>query len=255
MQLYSKIQGNGEDILLLHGLFGSHENLGVIQRHLVNRGYRVHGIDLRNHGRSFWSDIMDYPTMASDILAYMNEKKLESASLIGHSMGGKVAMQLTLDHPDRICKLVIIDIAPVTYLPSHNNELRGMSALDIENLSTRQEADGQLKRLVPELPIRQFLLKNLRPRNNWGYQWRINLTAITHAYRNILNGIDPSTIPCINPALFLKGEASAYIQTEHHAAIKQFFPHYQLACIPGARHWLHVDAPQAVCQHITHFIE
>ena len=228
-------------VILLHGLFGSLENLGVVARRLA-LGWQVHSVDLRNHGRSPHADSMTYTEMAGDVRAYMDEHGLASAILIGHSMGGKVAMRLALDYPDRVERLVVADIAPVTYEPHHGRILEGMRALDTARLKSRTEADKALAAYVDEPPVRQFLLKNLVKRDQGGFAWRLNIDAIESNYASILAGQE-SDQPYRGPVLFIKGGASDYIQERHRAQVARLFPGAALRVIPGTGHWLHAEKP------------
>src|SRR5690554_5424616 len=148
--LNHRITGEGAPLILLHGLFGALENLGAIARQF-QKERQVHALDLRNHGSSFHTDTMDYPSMAADVLAYMNEQRIDRASLLGHSMGGKVAMQVALQAPERVEKLIVADIAPITYKPRHDAILEGLKQTDLTGVRSRREADTQLAEYV-EMP-------------------------------------------------------------------------------------------------------
>ncbi|MDX1633182.1 MAG: alpha/beta fold hydrolase [Marinobacter sp.] len=246
VELNYRVTGEGEPLILLHGLFGSLENLGGVSQRLQD-GWQIHALDQRNHGRSPHADTMDYPAMAADVLAYMDRQGLGQASLLGHSMGGKVAMELALSHPERVDRLIVADIAPVTYRPRHDNVLAGLDAIDLAALESRQQADEVLRAHVEELPVRQFLLKNLirvgadeDAGNGARFRWRLNLTAIKACYDNLARA--PSAEgPFDGPTLFIKGSESAYIQDKHRDAVARLFPHARLRIIQGAGHWLHAE--------------
>ena len=219
VELNHRVAGEGEPLILLHGLFGSLENLGGISQRLQD-GWQVHALDQRNHGRSPHTDTMDYPAMADDVLAYMNRQGLKRASLLGHSMGGKTAMELALAHPERVDRLIVADIAPVTYQPRHDNVLEGLEAIDLASLESRQQADEILKAHVEMESVRQFLLKNLvrvgadEAGSGARFRWRLNLAAIKACYENLARA--PSAQgPFDGPTLFIKGSESAYIQDKH----------------------------------------
>ncbi|GGE66891.1 acyl-CoA esterase [Streptosporangium jomthongense] len=249
--LNHRITGDGEPLILLHGLFGASENLGAVARQL-QADYQVHALDQRNHGSSFHSDIMDYPTMAGDVLAYMDEQGIGKASLLGHSMGGKVAMQLALQAPERVEKLIVADIAPVTYKARHDAVLEGLKQIDLASVRSRRDADRQLAEFV-EIPwVRQFLLMNLeripqqeQTRGGPVYRWRLNLEAIDACYAN-LAAAPEGDAPYHGPVLFLKGADSAYIQDKHQDEIRRLFPESQLQVIEGTGHWLHAEKTDVV---------
>lgn len=253
--------GEALPVILLHGLFGSLENLGVVARRL-SQTHPVHSLDLRNHGRSPHAPGMTYREMAADVGAYMDRQQLPQAALLGHSMGGKVAMQLALDTPARVAKLIVADIAPVAYAPHHDQVLAGLRALELSALKSRSEADKALQSYVAEAPVRQFLLKNLQKEAAGGFSWRFNLDAIEDQYAEILAGPNvgenagESTGESAEeragvsggqaysgPTLFIKGGESDYIQEEHREQVAQLFPQASLRVIAGAGHWLHAEKP------------
>jgi esterase len=256
VKLNYRINGEGEPLILMHGLFGSLDNLGVIARGLQDN-WQIHGLDLRNHGKSPHADTMTYPEMAADVLAYMDAQGLEKAWVLGHSMGGKVAMQMALDAPDRVAGIIVADISPVTYKPRHDHVLEGLKAVDTAALRSRQDADRALSEFVEEAGVRQFLLKNLVPvpadeRQDSGarYQWRLNLPVIDRSYAE-LSAAPEGKGPYNGPVLFIKGAESAYIQTKHRDTIAGLFPKADLRVIEGTGHWLHAEKPDtfvALCR-------
>jgi esterase len=242
MQLHTRTAGQGAPVVLLHGLFGSHENLGVLARDLA-ADHTVFGMDLRNHGRSPHADAMTLPAMAADVIETMDAHDLDSATLLGHSLGGKIAMEIALTLPARVDGLVIIDIAPVAYERGHDTELNAMLGLDLEALGSRKEADEALASALPNPAIRQFLLKNL-VREGDGFQWRLPLQTIADEYDSIATA--PSGGRFDGPTLFIRGGASDYITTEYEAAIREHFPQARIETIVGAAHWVHVEAADEV---------
>ena len=256
VELHHQISGKGEPLILLHGLFGSLDNLGVVARGLQDN-WQIHALDQRNHGKSSHADTMTYPEMADDVLAYMDAQGLERATILGHSMGGKVAMQLALNAPGRITGIIVADISPVTYRPRHDFVLEGLKAVDTEALKSRQDADRTLSEYVEEAGVRQFLLKNLMPipadeKNDSGarYRWRLNLPVIDRSYVD-LSAAPEGEGPYEGPVLFIKGADSPYIQTKHRDTIMQLFPNAELQSIEGAGHLLHAEKPEdfvALCR-------
>lgn len=257
VELNYRIAGEGKPLVLLHGLFGSLENLGGISQRLQDQ-WQVHALDQRNHGRSPHTDTMDYPAMAEDVLAYLDRQGLERVSLLGHSMGGKTAMELALSHPERVERLVVADIAPVTYQPRHDNVLAGLDAIDPARLDSRQEADRVLQEYVEMAPVRQFLLKNLvragaDEAGAGNFRWRLNLPAIKACYENLAQA--PSAQgPFRGPTLFIKGSESAYIQDKHRDTVARLFPDARLRIIQGTGHWLHAEKPDTFATLCRRFL-
>lgn len=251
--LHHRITGTGQPLVMLHGLFGSQENLGAIGRALAEQ-YQIHGLDLRNHGRSPHTEDHSYALMVEDVVTYLDRMGIERAHFLGHSMGGKTVMQLALDHPQRVERLVVLDIAPVLYEPHHQQIMAGLHSLDLETLGSRNEADQLLAAYVPELPVRQFLLKNLVKTESGRLGWRINLEALTRNYAEIMAG-QHSTQPFPRPALFVKGGDSDYIQAEYWPRIQELFPAAVMRIIPRTGHWLHAEKPEVVAAVIRRFLQ
>jgi esterase len=259
VRLHHRITGEGRPLLLLHGLFGSLENLGGVNQRLQDE-WQVHGLDLRNHGRSPHADTMDYPAMAGDVVAYMDEQGLDRASLLGHSMGGKTAMQVALTYPERVDRLIVADIAPVAYHPRHDAILEGMKNLDLSVVGSRSDADRALKEYVEIPEIRMFLLKNLvrvpeaeKGDNAGSFRWRLNLPVIDACYAKLADA-PAGEGPFAGPVLFLKGAGSAYIQRKHHARIHSLFPEARIEEIAGTDHWLHAEKPDEFARHCREFL-
>lgn len=256
VELNYRITGTGEPLIVLHGLFGSLDNLGGIARRLDD-GWQIHALDLRNHGNSPHTDDMSYPAMAEDVVAYMDAQGLEKASILGHSMGGKVAMQVALAYPERVRSVIAADIAPVGYAPRHDEILDGLNNLDLSAVNSRRDADRQLAEYVDIPGVRQFLLKNLeripedqQTDTEQRFRWRLNLPAIDACYANIAAGPEGSG-PFEGPVLFIKGGDSPYIQRDHEQTIRALFPAAELKVITGTGHWLHAEKPDtfaALCR-------
>jgi len=260
VKLNHRITGEGSPLILLHGLFGSLENLGGVARKLQNE-WQIHALDQRNHGSSPHTDTMDYPSMAEDVVAYMDEQGIDKACLLGHSMGGKVAMQVALQAPERVEKFIVADIAPVSYKPRHDAVLEGLKQIDLTNVRSRRDADVQMARFVEMEATRQFLLMNLEriPKQEQldggpVYRWRLNLEAIEACYANLASAPE-GDVPYKGPVLFLKGADSAYIQEKHRDEILRLFPHAQLSIIEGTGHWLHAEKTDTFVSLCRRFLE
>ncbi|WP_372781063.1 alpha/beta fold hydrolase [Litorivivens sp.] len=253
MQLNYKVSGDGDNVVfLLHGLFGSASNLTQLANAIEGR-FRVYRIDLRNHGESFHFDTMSLSEMADDVRRLADAENVEKLALVGHSLGGKVAMQFALSNPERVSHLVVADIAPVAYKPHHNETLAALRAIDLRALKSRGEADGVLAKVESELGVRQFLLKNLARTDSGSWRWKLNLEAIAHCYDDLCQapegpGFDGET-------LFIKGELSAYIQDKHRGDIFRLFPRAELEVISETGHWLHAEKPEAFNDLVARFLD
>lgn len=251
LQLHSRSTGSGPAIVLLHGLFGSNENLGGLARAFAGE-YRTVGIDLRNHGRSPHGEAMDYATMAGDVAQTMNALEIQRPVVIGHSVGGKVAMELALGYPDGVRGLAVLDIAPIPHARRHDTELRALQRIDLTQIGSRRDADAALQPDIPHPGIRQFLLKNLE-RGQQGLHWRIPLATIAAAYDQLASA-PPSAGPYTGPALFLRGRNSDYVPDTALSEIRRRFPQAQVETIDKVGHWLHVEAEAAVTERIRRFL-
>jgi esterase len=243
---YRQYSERGNPLLILHGLFGSLRNWGWHSKQLAET-HAVYGVDLRNHGESPHCDDLNYPAMADDVRALLATLNIDACYIIGHSMGGKVAMQLALTYPQLIEKLLVVDIAPVAYSSTadgHLNVMAGMHALDFDSLHTRSEAEEQLTDYIEDEATRKFVLTNLVRDDTGNYKWRLNLSAIEKNYDR-LREKPTGGAPFTKPALFVKGALSNYIQAKDESEILQLFPNASVKIIMQAGHWLHADKPQA----------
>lgn len=252
INLAYKTRGEGQPLFLLHGLFGSGENLGGINRRLSG-DYQTYAIDLRGHGRSPHAGSMRYSDMADDVLRVMDKGGLESAFVFGHSMGGKTAMQLALNHGDRVRKLVVGDIAPVQYKRQHNRILDGLQAVVEAVPESRKDAEAILSEYEDEPAILTFLAANWRRDGEAGWGWRLDLDAIVADYENIRDEV--SGIPFDKETLFLRGGLSDYVLAEHRDAILKLFPKATVRTIEGTGHWLHAEKPDMVARTIDKFLK
>ena len=246
MILASRVAGEGSPVLLLHGLFGSARNLGGVARALSAR-HRVLALDMRNHGDSPHDPAMDYDLMAADVQETMDAAGLDTAAVLGHSMGGKVAMRLALAAPGRVSRLVVADIAPVPNPPNFSAFTAAMLAVTPD--LSRPEADAVLAPVVTDAAVRSFLLHNFRP----GEGWRIGLPEIAAALPRI-EGWDAIAGQYGGPALFVTGARSDYVKPEHRPAITRLFPSARFVAIKDAGHWLHAEQPEAFNATVAAFL-
>lgn len=257
MQLNYEQRGSGEPVILIHGLFGDLDNLKSISRHLADN-YTVVNLDVRNHGQSPHTDDMNYADMASDVIAIADAEGFDRFHLLGHSMGGKIAMEIALRYPSRVLSLIVADIAPVAYDARHSTIIEALTSIDTDALQSRQQADKQLAESIDSQGVRQFLLKNLRKdsddngKERW--YWRFNLPALKANYTTLI-GAPTSAGQYTGPTLFIRGAQSDYVTTEHRDAIVQRFPNAQPKTIEGAGHWLHAEKPTAFNQLVSGFLE
>ena len=254
MKLHYKIFGKGEPIIILHGLFGMLDNWRSMARSLEEQ-YQCILADLRNHGKSPHAEEIDYNLMAEDVKEVMDHLRLETVHLWGHSMGGKVAMQLALAYPERIKTLVVIDISPRAYPPHHDNVLDAIGAIHPGEIADRSEAEQILRNhLGADEATIQFLLKNLSRKSSGGFVWKANMPVLVREYDSLMHGIS-SDRSVKKPVLFVRGELSNSVKDEDWPEIQQLFPEARLVTIPGAGHWVHADKPDELKAAILAFME
>ncbi len=250
---YSELGAGGETIIVLHGLFGSSRNWLAIARKLsVNN--RVLTLDLPNHGASSWTDSVSYESLSRSILDFMVEYGLETATVLGHSMGGKVAMTMALTQPELIKRLIVADIAPVEYKHDNLSVITALEGVDLKSIKTRNDADKHLMKKIPEPMVRSFLLQNLVYSEDQ-YKWRINIPVIKKSLPS-LHGFPffSENIFFNGPTMFLAGARSDFIEPNHHKNITHLFPKSSIVNIAGAGHWLHADNPEAFVDAVFQFI-
>lgn len=238
MQLNFQVQGEGLPLIVLHGFLGSLENWQSMSKRLAAL-YKVYSVDLRNHGRSPHSRTMNYPVMAQDVREFIDGQGLAPPMLMGHSMGGKVAMQLATQHPDEIENLIVVDIAPRAYPPAHRPILTAMSAADLAGCKSFGAVGAVLAAAIPDPAVRQFVLKNLERDASGGFRWRIGLAEISENYNNLTAAIAPEN-RFEKPACFIRGELSDFIEQSDLAPIRKIFPKAEFHSIPRAGHWVHI---------------
>ncbi len=251
MILHATETGEGaRPIVLLHGLFGAAQNFGAVQRRL-SADARVIALDLRNHGDSPHAASMSYAEMADDVLETLQASQALPCRLIGHSMGGKVAMRVALQAHEAVERVLVADIAPAPYGPAFRGFAAAMQAIPLGPGLTRATAGAALASEIPDAAIRSFLLQNLR----FGADpaWRIGLDAIAAALPGIEGWEPPATAPYDGPALFVGGARSDYIRAEHRPGIRALFPHAQVLALKDAGHWLHADNPEGFLRVVSAF--
>ncbi|MBP2312331.1 alpha/beta fold hydrolase [Azospirillum soli] len=242
----------GTPLLVLHGLFGSARNWQTLAKRFSEKR-RVYALDLRNHGGAPWSDRMTYPDMAEDVLRFLDDRGFARAAIVGHSMGGKVAMTLALNHPDRVERLVVADIAPVAYTHTHTPFVAAMKRANLEGCTRRSEVEAQLADAIPEAPLRSFLLQNLVLEQG-KFHWRINLNAIGASMEDLIGFPDLGDTRYTGPTRFIGGSRSDYITPEYFDAITRHFPTAQIEMIGDAGHWVHAERPDEFAALVEAFV-
>jgi pimeloyl-ACP methyl ester carboxylesterase len=258
MRLQSIVLGEGTHarapVVLLHGLFGSARNFGGLQKSLAATGARVIALDLRNHGGSPHGADTTYSAMAADVVETLAALEALPCRLLGHSMGGKVAMRLALDQPARVERLIVADIAPVAYRHSNQDIAGAMLALPLREGMTRAEASAGLAGVVTDPTIRSFLLLNLRLGKGEAPGWQIGLSELA-AGMDAIQGWEDGGTPYEGPSLFVTGGKSSYVPPSAHDGIRALFPRAEFAVLPDAGHWLHAEDPAGFLGAILPFLE
>ncbi|MGC8653295.1 MAG: alpha/beta fold hydrolase [Candidatus Kryptoniota bacterium] len=245
--------GDGPSLVILHGLFGSLDNWYSLSKAFAE-GFRVITVDMRNHGRSPHSFIFNYQVMAKDILELLDDLRISEASLLGHSLGGKVAMQFVSLYPNRVHSLVVVDIAPRSYEANHLEIIQSMLSLHLSSHQTRKELDAELAQSIREYSVRQLLLKNVGRDSSGKFFWKFGLEEIAKNYDEVNREI--RFLSKINkPTLFIRGGKSNYINDENILDIKKYFSKVEIVTIPAAGHWVHADAPAEFLRIVMDFLE
>lgn len=255
MKLFFRSIGSGNPLIILHGLFGVSDNWVTLGRQFSER-FHVIIPDLRNHGRSPHSHLFDFSSMEQDVLELIEEETSGKVILMGHSLGGRIAVNLALHYPAFFRKLVIVDISLRKYPPQreHLDLIEAMQSLDLTNLRSRSEIEKLLRERIPSVKLRQFLLKNVYWRERGQLAWRLNLPVISKSLPAIFEGgIAPGTFT--GPTLFIRGERSPYIRDADLKAIHEKFPGATVRTIEGATHWVHADNPGEFYRVVTPFLE
>lgn len=252
MELNHKVVGEGQPFIILHGLLGTLDNWMSVAR-VLGEKYKVYLVDQRNHGLSPKSDEFNYEVMAEDVNNFIDQHNLIDPIILGHSMGGKTAMNFAFRYPEKFNKLIVVDIAPKAYPVHHHTILEGLSAIDIDNVKSRGEADKTLSSFVPDMGVRQFLLKNLDRKKEGGFEWKINLPVIKKNIEVVGLGL-PEQVASDKETLFIRGEKSDYIIDSDIDLMKIIFPKSELITISDAGHWVHAEQPKALLESIDEFL-
>jgi pimeloyl-ACP methyl ester carboxylesterase len=266
MELFYRKSGAGSPVVIMHGLYGSGDNWYTVARELAT-SHTVYLVDQRNHGNSPHHAEHGYNNLSGDLYEFMHHHKLNKAILLGHSMGGKTVLAFGLDHPEMVEKMIVVDISPLGYPENdespesrmHRHIISSLVDLDINNLTSREEADKLLSTSIGSSMVRQFLLKILKRKRNRKFEWALNLESLALNMPAIFEGIiseettDPRSIPEF-PLLFIKGGNSGYIRQHDMEAIKHFFPHAEIVTISDAGHWVHAEQPERFVEVLKKFI-
>ncbi len=268
MDLFFRKFGDGPPLIIVHGLYGESDNWVSTGRALADH-YEVFIIDQRNHGNSPHTREHNYTLLKNDLLGFMDAHRLEKAILLGHSMGGKTIMFFAADYPERVQSMIVVDISPRSYKslnqPSphtldHLNILNAMMSVDFEKAESRMDIDMMLAGTIASQRVRQFLLKNVRRKDQNHFEWKLNLGALHDEMPRILDGLDPEKYLNGNgitgfPALFIRGENSDYIQDIDYGIIHTIFPTAEIVSIPNAGHWVHAEQPELFLKTVNYFLE
>ncbi len=250
--LHSKVFGEGKTLVILHGLFGMLDNWQGLAKQF-GQFFETHILDQRNHGKSFHAEAHNYELMCTDLMNYLDVRGLDKVSLLGHSMGGKTAMMFAAKFPERVEKLVVVDIAPKYYAPHHQEILAGLNAVENAKVQSRKEADKLLSQHFSDLGIRQFLLKNLYWRTKEDLAFKFNLDVLSKEIENVGEAIFDTAV-FTEPTLFIDGETSNYILEEDVELIERHFPDAEIVEISKAGHWVHAENPEDFFDEVSRFL-
>jgi esterase len=255
MKLFFREFGHGQPAIILHGLFGQSDNWVTVGRRIADQ-FHVFIPDQRNHGQSPHTPVHSFPAMADDLAEFIEEHEIENPVLIGHSMGGKVAMTYALENPGKVAKLVIIDISPRKYPERviHTQVISQMMGIDLEKINSRGEVEKLLDLRISDTRVRMFIMKNLYYKLHGKLAWRLNLEAINQSMDLLFDGIR-SENQYKGPTLFIRGGKSDYVTDADIPLIKSLFPKALIKTISGATHWVHADAPEELCFLLSSFLE
>lgn len=267
MNLFCRKLGQGEAIIILHGLYGSSDNWMSIAK-VLSQNYTVYLPDMRNHGKSPHSDIHNYEVMANDVFEFMDSVLLDRAIIIGHSMGGKTAINFANKHPEKVSRLIVVDISPKSYLNKpeynvylkfHKNIMESLIDLSLEEYKTRDELFVALRKKIPDVHVRHFLLKNIKRDPKKGFYWQLNLNVLNQNLIGLMDGISIENYKGDSlselPVLFIKGEDSGYIKEDDFEHLNTLFPLSNIVTISNAGHWVHAEQPERFIEVLLRFLE
>jgi esterase len=251
MELNYQSYGKGQPLIILHGLFGMLDNWHTVSAMLASH-LHVFAVDQRNHGRSPHSPEFNYEVLSDDVRDFVRQRALQRCFLAGHSMGGKTAMWTALKYPDLIDRLIIVDIAPRAYPPLHDTILKTLESLDLGRYSSRREIDDALSANIHQLPVRQFLMKNLARNDDGSFRWKMNLQALGTHYSEIMKGVETEAV-YQKPTLFIRSTQSTYILESDLPAIHRLFPVASVVDFETG-HWVHAEMPERLTKTMTEFL-
>ena len=252
-KLNFKTFGSGDPIIILHGLFGMLDNWQTIAKKLAE-DYMVYLVDLRDHGKSEHTGDFNYPLLAQDIAEFLEAEWIHEAYVLGHSMGGKTALQLVKDYPDLVDKLIVVDIGIKSYKGGHEIILEALSSVPIDQVESRKDVEKHLSQYISEPGIRLFLMKNLTRNKEGGYRWKMNLNLLIKHYQEILAGITFDEV-VDTPTLFIRGGNSGYILDEDIDDLSSHFEDIKLMTVENAGHWVHAEQPNELLSAVRSFLE
>lgn len=254
MLLHSRIEGTGKPLLIVHGYLGMSDNWKTLAGQYAQAGFEVHAVDMRNHGKSFHSDVFTYDAMVQDLIDYCDANNLDKVDLIGHSMGGKAAMFLAVQYPERLDKLVVADIGPKYYAPHHQDIMEALNAVDFSVKPDRAAVEETIAEYVPDFGTRQFLMKNVYRETPDQLAFRFNLPVFNKEIENIGQALTEGS-HFDGPTLFLRGDKSRYIKDEDFSLIKSHFPNAEIKDIQNSGHWLHAENPKDFFEETLAFLK
>ena len=252
--LHSKIVGDSnKNIIIVHGFLGMGDNWISQANKIAESGFKVHLIDLRNHGKSFWSNEFSFDLMVEDIYEYIIYHNISNLYMIGHSMGGNISMLFAKNYPELLKKIIIVDIVPKAYKPHHDYILESLKSLDFNIIKSRNDADSQLSKLISDKRVRQFLLKNLYWKDQDTLGLKINL-EILFKFKNKLSLVFKEDFSFKKPTLFIHGENSNYVEESDYDLMSSYFKNLEIVKVPSASHWVHADNPKFFLEKTINFL-
>lgn len=254
MKLHTQISGEGKSLIILHGFLGMGDNWKSLSKQFTKAGFEVHLPDMRNHGKSAHSNNFNYDVMTDDLYEYFQTHDIKNAALIGHSMGGKIAMQFASMYPDYLSHLMIVDISPKIYQPHHDDILESLKLLQSKKLTSRQDAEDILETKIKDQGVRLFLLKNLKREDDNTLTVKPNIDVFLDTRKEIGRAL-PDDCIYHGPTLFVKGKNSNYIRNNDKILIGKHFPDNKIITVPNAGHWVHAENPKYFLETSLDFIK